>query len=150
MKKPPSTLLLPKYYPARARSSDCEPFGFARAPRDEHDPERAGSPRHDHLVGKPLVGAKRSFRGEEIRNDVSVLFRGAGGGLRIRLVEDAKRKQPQHGSGQRHHYSIASSLDRAPAQGREDADRAEPTHHIVADGDNRRRFGIGGRPFDTE
>jgi hypothetical protein len=68
----------PKIYPAKARSSDCEPFGFARAPRDEHGPERAGSPRHDHLVGKPLVGAKRGFRREEIRNDGSAPRRRAG------------------------------------------------------------------------
>jgi hypothetical protein len=32
-----------------------QPLGFARASRHEHRTEGAGSPRHDHLVGHPLI-----------------------------------------------------------------------------------------------
>src|SRR6202022_3476409 len=73
-----------------------------------------------------------------------------GGSLSVRLVEDAKRKQPQHGSGKRYDDSIASTLYLTLAQGREDADRAEPAHHVIANRDNWRLFRLGGGPFDTE
>src|SRR5262249_39418158 len=63
---------------------------------------------------------------------------------------NTERKQPQHGAGQRNGDPIAAALDRAPAQRREHADCAEPTHHIVANRDDRRRFGMRGRPFDAE
>jgi hypothetical protein len=39
--------------------SMCQPLGFARASRNEHRSEGAGSPRQDHLVGKSLISAQR-------------------------------------------------------------------------------------------
>ena len=53
-------------------------------------------------------------------------------------------------SGQRQDDSIAAALRHAPAQRLEYADRPEPAHHVVANRNNRRRFGKGRRPFDTE
>lgn len=35
-------------------------------------------------------------------------------------------------------------------ESRENADRAEPAHHVVANGDDRRLFGMGGHAFDGE
>jgi hypothetical protein len=58
-----------------------------------------------------------------------VLGSGAGGCLRILLVEDAEREHPQHGPRQRDHDSIPSTLDGPPPQGREDAYGAEPADH---------------------
>src|ERR1700722_10823107 len=66
------------------------------------------------------------------------------------LVENAKRNQQKPGSGQNHDDPVAATLLRAPAQSLEYTDRAEPAHHVVANGNNRRRFGIARRPFDTE
>src|SRR5262249_15943356 len=56
----------------------------------------------------------------------------AGGSLRVGLIEDAERKQPQHGPRQRNRDAIASALDSAAAQGREDARGAEPANHVVS------------------
>src|SRR6516165_10262842 len=130
--------------------SMSEPLGFARASWHEHRSERARSPRQDHLVGHPLIRAQRCLRGEKVRSDVCVLVGRSGGRLGIGLVENAERIQPQQGSGQRNNDPIAATLHRAPAQRRENADCAEPAHHIVANGDDWRRFGMRGCPLDAE
>src|SRR5215470_8072863 len=130
--------------------SMSEPFGFARASRCEHRSEGAGSPRHDHLVGHPLIRAQRGLRSEQIGSDVCVLVGRSGRHLGIGLVENAERIEPQQGSGQRNSDPIAATLHRAPAQRRENADCAEPADHIVANGDDWRRFGMRGRPLGAE
>src|SRR5215470_18979823 len=70
--------------------------------------------------------------------------------LGISFVENAERIEPQQGSSQRNGDPIAAALDRPPAQRRENADCAEPTYHIVAKGDDGRRFGMRGRPLNAE
>src|SRR6516225_9412813 len=130
--------------------SMSQPLGFARASRREHRSERAGSPRQDHLVGHPLIGAQRRLGGEQIESDVCMLIGRSGGRLGISFVENAERIELQQGSSQRNSDLIAAALDRTPSQRRENADCAEPTHHIVAKGDDCRRLGMRGRPLDTE
>src|SRR5579864_114003 len=130
--------------------SPRQPFGLARASWHEHRPEGPGSLRQDHLVGHALIRAQRGLRREQIGSDVSVLVGRSGGRPSIVPVEDAEREQPQHGSGQRNGDSIAATLDRTPAQRREYADRAEPAHHVVDNGDDRRRFRTRERTFDGE
>src|SRR3984893_9247444 len=127
-----------------------EPFRFTRTPRNEYGAEGARSARHDDLVCYPLVDPQRRFGGETIGRDATVLGCGAGGCLRIRLVEDADREHPQHGPRQRDHDAIASALEGSPPQRREDAHGAEPADHIVADRNDRRLLRAGGRPFESE
>ena len=79
-----------------------------------------------------------------------MLGSGAGGCLRIRLVEDAEREHPQHGPRQRDHDSIASAFDCSPPQRREYTHGAEPADHIVADRNDRRLLRTGGRPFERK
>src|SRR6516162_10159741 len=133
-----------------AALSTRQPLGFARASRREHRSEGAGSPRQDDLIGHPLIRAERGLRSEQIGSDVGVLVGRSGRRLGIGLVENAERVEPQQGSGQRNGDPIAAALDRTPAQRRENTDCAEPTHHIVANGDDWRRFGMRGRPLDAE
>src|SRR5262249_57323067 len=45
---------------------------------------------------------------------------------------------------------IAAALDRPPAERGENADCAEPTHDIVANRNDGRRFGLRRRPFVAE
>src|SRR6516162_1819372 len=130
--------------------SMSQPFGFARASRREHRSEGAGSPRQDYLVGHPLIRAQRRLRCEQVGSDVCVLVGRSCSRLNIVLVANAERIQPQQGPGQRNGDPIAAALDRPPAQRRENADCAEPAYHIVANGDDWRRFGMRGCPLDAE
>src|SRR6516162_10661182 len=80
---------------SEAALSTPEPLGFARASRHEYRSEGAGSPRHDHLVGHPLIRAQRRLRGEQIGSNVCVLVGRSGRRLGISFVENAERIQPQ-------------------------------------------------------
>src|SRR6516165_2034018 len=77
--------------------STGQPLGLARASRHKNRLEGAGSPRHGHLVGHPLIGAHRRLRREQIRSNVYVLVGGSCRRLGIGLVESAERIQPQQG-----------------------------------------------------
>src|SRR6516165_619172 len=130
--------------------SMSQPLGFARASRHEHRSEGAGSPRQDHLVGHPLIGAQRRLSGEQIESDVCMLIGRSGRRLGITFVENAERIEPQQGSSQRNGDLIAAALDRTPSQRRENAYCAKPAHDIIANGDDWRRLGMRGRPLDAE
>src|SRR5262249_38007880 len=68
-----------------------EPFGFARASRHKDRSEGARGLGQNHLVGHALIRAQRSFRGEQVRSDVRVLVRRAGGFLSLSLIEICPR-----------------------------------------------------------
>src|SRR5271168_2504732 len=79
-----------------------------------------------------------------------MLLRGAGRRLSVGPVKDAERQLPEHSARERDNNLVASSLHRSSAQGREDPHSAEPTHNVVAHGNNRRMLRVAQRPFESE
>src|SRR6266702_444550 len=65
-------------------------------------------------------------------------------------VEDAERELPKHSASEGDNNLVASSLHCSPAQGCKNAQSTEPTHNVVADGNNRRLLRAAERPFESE
>src|SRR5262249_31730260 len=95
-------------------------------------------------------GPTWGFRSEEIRLDVPMLVGRVGGSLRVGLIEDAKREQPQHDSREGDYDPIAASLDRTSAQCSQDAGGAQPCDHVVANRHDRRLLRPGQRSLQCE
>src|ERR1700730_219449 len=131
-------------------SESTQPLRFVRSSRNDHGPIRPRRLGQIGLLVEPLVRAERRLCSEHIRGDISVLFRGAGCRLSVGPVEDAERKLPEHSASERDNHLIASSLHGSPAQRRENAHSAEPTHNVVADGNNGRLLRADERPFESK
>ena len=131
-------------------SESAPPLRFVRSSRNDHGPIRPRRLGQVGLLVEPLIRAERRLCGEQIRGDICVLFRGAGRRMGVGPVEDAKRELPEHSASQRDHNLVASSLHGSPAQRCEDAHSAEPTHNVVADGNNRRLLRAAEGPFESE
>ena len=100
---------------------------------------------HKTLVPEVISELKKHGRG-----DILVFFRGARRRMSVGPVEDAERELPEHRASERDNDLVASSLHGSPAQRCENAHSAEPTHNVVADGNNRRLLRAGKRPFESE
>src|SRR5262249_12943087 len=85
-----------------------------------------------------------------IGRDISMLVGRPGRRFGVRLVETAERHEPQHRAGQRHGDLVTASLTRTPTQRFENADRAEPTDHVVDDRYDWRRMRTLERAFGGE
>ncbi len=70
--------------------------------------------------------------------------------MSVGSVEDTERELPEHSASEGDNNLIASSLYRSPAQGGENAHRAEPTYNVVAYGYNGRLLRAAERPFESE
>src|SRR6202012_5351444 len=114
----------------------------ARAAWHQHGAEGARAPRQDDLVGHTLIGAQWSFGGEQIRSDVPVLVRGVGDIPCVGLIEYPHREQPEHSSSQGYDDAVTPTFDGTPSQRLNNTDSAEPTHHVVAYRNDRRRLGL--------
>jgi hypothetical protein len=104
----------------------------------------------DRLVGQPLILCRARLGGEQIRRDVGVVRRKIQRSPWRSPCRRCRATSPQHGSRQRNGDAITASLECPPPQGRKNADRAEPAHGVVANGDDWRRFRLRGRAFDAE
>src|SRR6266581_5098499 len=131
-------------------SESTQPLRFVRSSRNDHGPIRSRRLGQVDLLVEPLVGAERRLCTEQIRGDICVLFRGAGRHMSVGSVEDTERELPEHSASEGDNNLIASSLYRSPAQGGENAHRAEPTYNVVAYGYNGRLLRAAERPFESE
>src|SRR5260370_5122420 len=131
-------------------SKSTQPLRFVRSSRNDHGPIRPRRPGQVDLFVEPLVRSERRLCGEQIRDDICVLFAGARRRIGVGPVEDAKRELPEHTASARDNDLVASSLHGSPAQRCENAHSAEPTHNVVADGNYRRLLRAGERPFESE
>src|SRR5262249_13138773 len=73
----------------------------------------------------------RRLCGKQIWRDIGVLVGRSRSFLGVRLIENAKRQQPQYRTGQTNGDLVAAAFERAPTQRRQNTHRAEPAHHVV-------------------
>src|SRR5258708_36571819 len=77
-------------------SESTQPLRFVRSSRNDHGPIRSRRLGQVNLLVEPLVVAERRLCTEQIRGDISVLFRGAGRYMSLSSVEATQRELPEH------------------------------------------------------